>query len=113
MPVGLWQQACNNTMSPAGIFLSAAIIASKSSPRPLLSIYAYVSTCWPAAEKMAAWFAHVGLLSQTLAAGKCFLRKSAATRNDPVPPGVCAVMARRQEIASCPGPNTNSWARAS
>ena len=59
-----------------------------------------MSTCNPADEKMLRWLSHVGLLNQTRATGSFFFKKSAATRNAPVPPGVWQVTLRPLAAAS-------------
>ena len=47
------------------------------------------------------WFAHVGVVTHTVASLLQRLMNSAATRNAPVPPGACAVRTRLAKSAGC------------
>ena len=63
----------------------------------------------PAEFAIAVWFGHVGLEIQMFCAAVWRLINSAAIRNAPVPPKLCAVLTRPLWIISAFFPNSNSW----
>ena len=62
----------------------------------------------PTALKTFLWFGQLGLLIQMRLALVWLAIKSAATRRPPVPPGVCAVRARRSATIGLSLPNNSS-----
>ena len=71
MPVGLWQQPCSSTTSPAGIFSIAASASSNARLFVLASKYGKLFVGTPAAAKICGWLGQVGCVSQTVALGIC------------------------------------------
>jgi len=66
----------------------------------------------PTALKIALWLGHVGVLIHTFCALVWRLMNSAAMRNAPVPPKLCAVLARFALMTSESLPKRSSFVRS-